>query len=160
MCQRFAEMECTVVTCDIRMGSLEETRDIILSERADASVHVYECDLSVRERIYDFADNVLRDLGSVDVVVNNAGIVSGRHFLEVSDASIERTMNVNSMAHMWLAKKFLPPMIERDSGHWVTIASAAATCGVPGLADYCASKWAAMGFHESIRTELKKNGHN
>ena len=58
----------------------------------------------------------MTQLGSVDVGVNNAGIVSGRHFLEVSDASIERTMNVNSMAHMWLAKKFLPPMIERDSG--------------------------------------------
>lgn len=49
-------------------------------------------------------------------------------------------------------------MVERDHGHIVTIASAAGTTGVPGLADYCASKFGAVGFHESIRLEMRKLG--
>jgi hypothetical protein len=89
-------------------------------------------------------------------LVNNAGIVSGKSFLEVDDSMVERTMAVNSMAHMWLAKKFLVPMMSRNSGHIVTIASAAGLNGVAGLADYCASKFAAFGFDESIRLELQK----
>lgn len=55
-------------------------------------------------------------------------------------------MDVNAMAHMWLAKAFLPDMIKTNCGHIVTIASAAGLCGVNGLADYCASKFAAVGF--------------
>merc|ERR1711862_761731 len=66
--------------------------------------------------------------------------------------------NVNIMAHMWMGKKFLPPMIEANHGHIVTISSASSTTGVPGLADYCASKWAATGFDEAIRMELKQDG--
>eukprot|EP01094_Clydonella_sp_ATCC50884_P025815 TRINITY_DN691_c0_g1_i1.p1 TRINITY_DN691_c0_g1~~TRINITY_DN691_c0_g1_i1.p1 ORF type:complete len:281 (+),score=100.48 TRINITY_DN691_c0_g1_i1:47-889(+) len=159
MCLRFAALHCTVITCDIREDALQETKEMVEEEHPDATVLTFKCDLSSREDIYAFADRVLASVDQVDVVINNAGIVSGKHFLDVPDASVERTMNVNCLAHMWLAKKFLPPMMERNSGHWVTIASAAATCGVPGLADYCASKWGAMGFHESIRTELKKKGH-
>jgi hypothetical protein len=59
-------------------------------------------------------------------------------------------MDVNAMAHMWLAKAFLPDMIKTNCGHIVTIASAAGLCGVNGLADYCASKFAAVGFDGMI----------
>ena len=65
-------------------------------------------------------------------------------------------MEVNIIAHFWTAKAFLPDMIAANHGHIVTIASAAGWIGVAGLADYCASKFAAVGFDESIRMELKK----
>jgi all-trans-retinol dehydrogenase (NAD+) len=65
-------------------------------------------------------------------------------------------MGVNTMALFWTAKAFLPEMIHRNTGHIVTVASAAGLVGTARLADYCASKYAAVGFDESIRAELKQ----
>ena len=92
----------------------------------------------------------------MDIVINNAGVVSGRAFCELDDGRIERTMAVN--APMWVTKAFLPAMMERDSGHIVTVASAAGLVGAPRLVDYCASKHAAVGFMEALRVELKRLG--
>lgn len=97
----------------------------------------------------------LRSLfGAVEVLVNNAGVVSGRRFTELSPEEVERTLRVNLAALFWTAREFLPSMVERDSGRIVTMASAGGLIGVPGLSDYCASKFGAVGLHESLRAEL------
>jgi all-trans-retinol dehydrogenase (NAD+) len=83
-------------------------------------------------------------------------VVSGKTFLETSDEKIELTMAVNTMALFWTGKAFLPSMIERGRGHIVTISSAAGIIGVTGLADYSASKFAAFGLNEALRTELDR----
>ena len=59
---------------------------------------------------------------------------------------ITKTLEVNTISHSWTVKAFLPSMIKRNSGHIVTLASAAGLVGVSGLADYCASKFGAVGF--------------
>merc|ERR1719491_821021 len=64
------------------------------------------------------------------------------------------------MAHFWILKQFLPPMLEANDGYIVTIASAAGTCGLAKMTDYCASKYAAVGLGESLRLELKNRGKN
>ena len=66
-------------------------------------------------------------------------------------------MAVNTESHFWSVKAFLPSMMERDHGHIVTIASAAGLVGMPGLCDYCASKFGARGFNEALRLELRKS---
>jgi len=71
---------------------------------------------------------------------------------------IERTFKVNTIAMFWTTKAFLPKMLENNHGHIVTIASSAGIIGVNGLADYCASKFGAVGFDESLRFELRKLG--
>jgi len=154
----FAAEGSKLVLIDIRFDLLEETRELVLKQSPDTPVHIHRCDLSNRENIYEVSDTILAEVGKIDILVNNAGIVTGKHFLECEDHLIERTMNVNAMAHMWLAKKFLKPMVESNHGHLINIVSVAATAGVVGLADYCASKWAAFGFDESIRLELRKGG--
>ncbi|XP_030241952.1 estradiol 17-beta-dehydrogenase 11-like [Drosophila navojoa] len=63
------------------------------------------------------------------------------------------------MAHFWTAKAFLPKMIEKERGHIVTIASLAGHVGISKLVDYCASKFAAVGFDEALRLELEVLGH-
>jgi all-trans-retinol dehydrogenase (NAD+) len=63
---------------------------------------------------------------------------------------------VNTLALFWTTKAFLPAMVEQNRGHLVTIASASGLVGVSGLADYAASKWAAVGFDESLRMELAR----
>ena len=116
MAIRFAREGAILVLWDIRMDLLEGTKALILDENEEAVVHLYECDLSKKENIYETADKVTEEIGKVDILVNNAGIVSGKRFLTCSDVLVERTMAVNIMAHMWLAKKFLPPMIEANHG--------------------------------------------
>jgi all-trans-retinol dehydrogenase (NAD+) len=85
--------------------------------------------------------------------------LSGARLLDIPDESIERTMDVNVLALYWVTKAFLGGMIERGHGSVVTIASAAGLVGVARQTDYSASKWAAIGFTESLRNELRVDGH-
>lgn len=93
--------------------------------------------------------------GPVDVVVNNAGIVTGKHLLAASEEQIRRTYDVNVLAAYWVTRAFLPDMLKRNSGMIVTVASAAGLVGVVKQTDYAASKFAAFGFAESLRAELR-----
>ncbi|KAI8125711.1 Short-chain dehydrogenase/reductase family 16C member 6 [Lucilia cuprina] len=95
----------------------------------------------------------------VSLLINNAGVVSGLHLLDTPDHLIERSFNVNVMAHFWTTKAFLPKMIENQRGHIATIASLAGHVGITKLVDYCASKFAAVGFDEALRLELEVLGH-
>ncbi|MBI3785059.1 MAG: SDR family oxidoreductase [Deltaproteobacteria bacterium] len=114
------------------------------------------CDVSQRAQVYRIATETAAALGPVDILINNAGIVSGRRFLELADEKIEASFAINTLALFWTTKAFLPAMIERNLGHVVTIASAAGLIGVAKLTDYSASKWAAVGFDESLRAELRQ----
>jgi all-trans-retinol dehydrogenase (NAD+) len=93
--------------------------------------------------------------GQVDVLINNAGVVTGRLLLDAADEDIQRTFNVNVMALYWVTRAFLPGMVERGRGTVVTVASAAGLVGVARQTDYSASKFAAFGFNESLRAELR-----
>jgi all-trans-retinol dehydrogenase (NAD+) len=86
--------------------------------------------------------------------------VSGNALLECNDEAIQRTMAVNTLALFWTCKAFLPDMIRMQTGHIVTVASAAGVIGVRKLVDYCTSKWAAVGFDESLRMELHETAPN
>ena len=114
------------------------------------------CDVSKRENVYQVAEETKAASGPVDILINNAGVVSGKPLLQIPDDKIEATFAVNVLALFWTTKAFLPHMIENNRGHVVTIASASGLIGVPKLSDYAASKWAAVGFDESLRGELRK----
>jgi all-trans-retinol dehydrogenase (NAD+) len=121
-------------------------------------VHVETADLANAGAIRHGAERA-RGAGFMpDVLVNNAGVVSGKTLLEAGDADIERSFAVNALAPMHLTRAFLPGMLARGRGHVVTIASAAGLVGTARLVDYCASKHAAVGFDEALRLELKRLG--
>ena len=147
-----------VVLWDIADESLTE----IATEMSAAGYQatLYHCDVSDREMVYDTADKVRNQVGRVDILMNNAGVVSGRPFLECTDEQLRRTMEVNALAHFWTVKAFLPDMVRANSGYIVTIASAGGIVGSAGLVDYAASKFAAFGFDEALRAELKKQKLN
>jgi all-trans-retinol dehydrogenase (NAD+) len=95
---------------------------------------------------------------AVDVLINNAGVVTGKYLLEATEAQIRRTFEVNTLAAFWTTRAVLPSMMERDRGVIVNIASAAGLVGVAKQTDYSASKWASIGFTESLRAELRTLG--
>jgi all-trans-retinol dehydrogenase (NAD+) len=151
-----AGLGATVVICDINESAVVKVVDDIQAKTGRA-VFGYHCDISDRHAVYAMADKVKAEVGVIDILINNAGIVSGGDFLEIPDEKIELTFGVNTLALFWTAKAFLPAMIERNDGHVVTIASAAGLVGTRKLTDYCASKFAAVGFDESLRMELKNS---
>jgi len=153
---QLAQLGARLVVWDINAENLES----VLAElrtAGPAEPYGYLCDVANRAEVYEVASRVASQVGRVDVLINNAGIVSGKPFLELPDEKIEATFRINTMALFWTAKAFLPDMLARDHGHIVTIASASGYVGVARLADYAASKWAAVAFDESLRVELKKN---
>ena len=120
------------------------------------SVRNYCCDVGDPDAVARLAAQTVADCGPVDIVINNAGVVSGRPLLQLTQEQIERTFRVNVLALIWVTRAFLPAMIERGSGHVVTMASAAGLIGVPRQTDYGASTHAAVGFAESLRMELRR----
>jgi all-trans-retinol dehydrogenase (NAD+) len=151
-----AEAGARVVAWDIdeaALGRLEAE-----AARRELDIVGMACDVSKREDVYAKAKEVLKRFGSLGILVNNAGIVSGKTLLETPDERIEKSRAINALASFWTVKAFLPAMLERRAGRIVTISSAAGIVGVTGLADYSASKFAAFGFNESLRMELRKLG--
>nr|XP_039320878.1 epidermal retinol dehydrogenase 2 isoform X2 [Saimiri boliviensis boliviensis] len=149
---RFARLGSVLVLWDINKNGNEETRKMA-QEAGATRVHAYTCDCSQKEEVYRVADQVKKEVGDVSILINNAGIVTGKKFLDCPDALMEKTLDVNFKAHLWTYKAFLPAMIANDHGHLVCISSSAGLVGVSGLADYCASKFAAFGFAESMFVE-------
>lgn len=119
-------------------------------------VHAYQVDVSDFENIQPAANRVKSEIGAIDVLINNAGIVVGKYFHQHSNEEIIRTMNINATALMLIAKAFLPDMIQRKSGHICNITSAAGLTAVPKMAAYVSSKWAATGWSQSLRVEMKQ----
>jgi len=152
MAIRIAARGARLILWDLAAQPLDVLRAELAAQ--GAAVHAYGCDLGQRDAIADTAARVLQECGPVDVLINNAGIVNGRSLLDSSDDEIERTFRVNTLALFSTTRAFLPGMLERGDGHVVNIASAAGLAGVPRLCDYSASKFAVVGFDESLRLEL------
>lgn len=115
-------------------------------------------DLSKREQIYENADKLLADVGFVDIVINNAGIVGGKPLLETPDQRVNLVFSVNTLALFWMAKKFLPSMMQRNDGHFITVSSLAGIFPGPLMVEYASSKAAAIAFNDGLRLELAKLG--
>jgi all-trans-retinol dehydrogenase (NAD+) len=156
MAQYFAADGADLILWDRESDGLESLRSELAS--AERRVWSFVVDLTDREAIRATAQRCLDECGPVDVLVNNAGVVSGQTLLEISDEQIDRTFAVNTLALFWTARAFLPSMLKRNSGRIVTLASAAGLVGSGRLTDYCASKFAAVGFDESLRLELARVG--
>ena len=96
------------------------------------------------------------EAGPLDVLVNNAGVMPSGRFLEQSDELIAAQIEINYWGVVHGLRAVLPGMIERGRGHVVNVASMAGKVAVPGLAPYCASKFAVVGLTAALRDELPK----
>jgi all-trans-retinol dehydrogenase (NAD+) len=119
-------------------------------------------DLRRRKAIEEAADKVIRKIGGVDVLINNAGVVRGAFFWEHDNARhTETTMKVNALAPMYATHEFLPLMMTNDrQSRIVNIASAAGLLSNPKMSVYASSKWALIGWSDSLRLELKREGYS
>ena len=153
---RFLKSGARVVLWDADAAALESASKEL---SAFGTVRAYALDLTDRRKVAETAALVEREVGTVDILDNNAGIVHGADFLSCPEEKLLRTIEVNVNAVMWCTRAFLPGMIRQGRGRVVMMSSTAGLLGVPGLAAYAASKHAVIGLAESIRLELRKQGH-
>ncbi len=117
-----------------------------------------QCDVSNKDQVKKMSKMVLDKFDSVDILVNNAGFAIYGYVSDLSIDEIESQMETNYFGMVYCIKNFLPTMIEKKTGHIVNVASVAASFGLPGIASYCASKFAMLGFSEGLKHELKNSG--
>ncbi|MBF8965689.1 SDR family oxidoreductase [Pontibacter sp. FD36] len=145
-----------VLVWDINPNALQQTHQ----EFSDAGyeVHTWQVNVGDATQVQQAAEEVQSRFGAPDILVNNAGIVVGKPFVEHTMAEIERTIQVNVLGAMLVTQAFLPAMVAREKGHIVNIASAASLLPNPRMSVYAGSKWAVLGWSESLRLELEQTG--
>lgn len=159
MAKMLLKQNATVVIWDIDPVGIEETKTELL---VFGKLHAYAVDVSNVEQVSEAAHKVRNEVGSVDILINNAGIVVGKYFHEHTTDDIKRSIDINTNAPMLVTKEFISEMIERNSGHICNIASSGGIVSNPKMSVYSASKWAVIGWSDSVRLEmkqLKKNIH-
>lgn len=120
-------------------------------------VNGYVVDVSRNEMVVEAFNKVKAECGEIDILINCAGIVtSNKTFDKMTSDEIVRTMNINTIAPMFVARAMLPGMIARNKGHICTIASAGGMLSNPKMSVYAASKWGAIGWSDSVRIELQE----
>jgi len=159
-----AENAAAVVLLDVDESALNDTLDE-LAELASGTTEVsgYIVDVSDLDAVADTAAAVLDEVLRIDVLVNNAGVVRGNHYFWETDLERDAkfTIDVNTLAPMYVAHAFLPAMIAAPGDcRLLNLASAAGLTPNPRMAVYAASKWAVIGWSDSVRLELKQAGHD
>ena len=123
-----------------------------------ASVHAYMVDLTDLDQIVTAGKLVLDEVGPIDMLFNNAGLVTGGKYIDNTHLQIDRVIRVNVLGVMQTTRVFLPAMVERNSGHIVNISSAASLMANRNMTVYVGSKWAVTGWSESLRLEMESSG--
>ncbi|KAH0839835.1 retinal short-chain dehydrogenase reductase [Lanmaoa asiatica] len=134
--------------------------DIKPIQTENYNITYYKCDVSKWEEVEAISKKVIEEVGHPTMLVNNAGVVQGKLILDLSPQDIYQTFGVNTFAHFWILKAFLPKLIERNNGHIITLASVMGFVGSAQMSDYSASKAALLNMHESLRYELDKRYHS
>lgn len=154
-----AEGAETVILWDINKEALAETTKALRvhADNRQAIVPML-VDIGERTAIEKASANVIANHGGVDVIINNAGVVRGTYFWEhENERDTEFIMKINALAPMFITHEFLTGMMEgKRPSRIVNIASAAGTLSNPKMSVYASSKWALIGWSDSVRLELKQ----
>jgi short-subunit dehydrogenase len=155
--ERMAAEGAEVLLVDMNAALLSTTGAAIAAR--GGPVRTYTLDVTDLPGIKALRERVLAEGGPLDVLVNNAGLVFGGPFLEVPLEKHVLTYRVNVEGLVALTHAFLPDLIARPDAHIVNIASASGYIGLPHGTTYASSKWAVIGFSESLVLELEMQGH-
>jgi NAD(P)-dependent dehydrogenase (short-subunit alcohol dehydrogenase family) len=144
--------------CRVAIGDL----DLALAEQTATALGggtiALPLDVTDRGSFAAFLDEAERQLGPIDVVINNAGIMPVTPLVEESDDSVRRQVDINLHGVITGTQLAIERMRPRGSGHIVNIASQAGKASVPGIATYSATKHGVVGLSEAVRQELRGSG--
>lgn len=147
-----------LIIWDINLSSIEKAKEELGKY---GKVMGYIADVSDNNAVISAYNRTVADCGNIDILINNAGIVtSNKTFDKQTAEEITRTININTIAPMLVARAVLPDMLRRNRGHICNITSAGGMLGNPKMSVYGASKWGAIGWSESMRIELQGSKSN
>ena len=155
--EALAKEGARVVVTDLAADAMQETVERIRAAGNEATAQ--RLDVSSQAQIREVREQLESSIGIPSVLVNNAGIAVGAHFLDTSLESWEKIMAINLMGVVHCCRTFIPPMVESgQDGHVVNIASMLGYTQAQGVSAYCATKFGVLGFSECLRAEL--GAHN
>jgi short-subunit dehydrogenase len=141
----------------VAIGDIDESA--IKEARARLGLKVWRgLDVTDRHSFTDFLDAVEDQLGPVDVLVNNAGVIAVGHAVDESDAITRRVLDVNVYGVILGTKLAAQRMLPRGHGHIINIASLGSVLPAEGIATYCATKHAVLGYTDTVRMENRGRG--
>ncbi len=155
LAEAFAERGALVGICARRKDRLEEVLERVRAHSPGS--RAWAVDLADLDGVAPFARRAERELGGIDVLVNNAGMPKRRRVTELTPEVVEQVMALNYFSPVRLTLALLPGLIERR-GRIVNVSSVAARLGPPGEAAYTASKAALTGWSESMQVDLADTG--
>tara|TARA_B100000965_G_scaffold92100_1_gene75069 strand:- start:3536 stop:4282 length:747 start_codon:yes stop_codon:yes gene_type:complete len=151
--EKFAQNGANIAfTCSKLSASSSELCENL--EKLGVKVKAYASDASDYESALKLADDVINDFGSIDVLVNNAGITKDNLLMRMSEEDFDKVMKVNMNSVFNNTKAVLRPMLKQKYGSIINLSSVVGVKGNPGQSNYSASKAAIIGFTKSIALEL------
>lgn len=154
LARRFAEKGARLFLVARNKEELQRARQTLTAN--GASVEVQVCDISNQQQVEEAVQAALDRWGSIDVLVNNAGIIQVGPFEHMQKSDFETAMGVHLWGPLMLIQQVLPHMKRQQQGHIVNISSIGGKVPIPHLIPYCTSKFALTGLSEGIQAELAR----
>lgn len=149
-----------VVIASRREETLRRTADELNAMINRERVYPYAFDVRNRTEIDALISHAVERFGSIDVLINNAGLAVPETVSEITEESWDTVMDTNLRGAMWLVRAALPHMMAQNFGDVVNVSSQAGKHGYADVPSYCASKFGLLGFAESLRDDVRKSGAN
>ncbi len=143
---------CHLAISDVDEPGLQETASLITDAKVKITTHIV--DVADRDRVHQYADDVVEQHGRVNIIINNAGVGVGDTIEDVSYDDFEWIVGINFWGVVYGTKAFLPYLKKEPEGHIVNISSINGIVPNPNNGPYCATKFAVKGFTETLRQEL------
>jgi short-subunit dehydrogenase len=153
---RLAHEGAQLCIVDIDEIGLGETAT--LARTIGTEVITRRCDMAEPREVSAAVAEILNRCGGVDILVNNAGITYYGKTERMSAAHWEKLLRVNLLSHVQLTRELLPSLLERREAHVLNVCSILGLIGMPKVTAYCTSKFAMVGFSESLRNEFGRQG--
>jgi 3-oxoacyl-[acyl-carrier protein] reductase len=150
----------TVVIASRREETLRRTASELNATAGAERVHAYAFDVRDRAQTESLVSYTVERFGSIDVLINNAGLAVPETVVEITDEGWDTVMDTNLRGAMWLVRAALPHMLAQDFGDVVNVSSQAGKNGYADVPSYCASKFGLLGFAEALRDDVRKRGAN
>ena len=147
-----------VVACDVNQETLNETVEMLRKFNVSVSSHVL--DVADKEAIEALPQKVIDQHGKVDLVFNNAGVSTGKHFKDMEEENWDWVMDINLHGVINSTRAFIPHMIDRPEAAIINTSSIFGMVAVPGQTVYHATKFAVRGFTESLALEMAQTNEN
>lgn len=156
MARQLAREGANLAVCARDPVEVERAREGL--SRYGVRVVAQTCDLRYRDQVREFIEQVRREIGPIDVLINNAGVISVGPIETMTLADFQEAMDSNYFAAVHTILEVLPEMQQRRQGRILNVTSIGGKVSVPHLLPYSASKFAFVGLSEGLRAELAKDG--